>query len=320
MKSLAKYSLKVAALVALPLVFAGCGTVGDVLNSPSANVVALQQAVDANHKATIAVLNQMNSEMLPYRIQDVINQRDPAYIDSFGKSDFNVIDPADIAAWDTLLTSLDSYCGALASLSSGQQAKDFVSSADGLGSNITALAKAAKVTTNANLNVVEGALVAIGSVVINAKANEDIQSITSKADPDFQKVTEILISTLGVQFGTDGKPVPAAHSILGDYEDAYITHNAKQLKDFKGDTIQFGSASADVRKQQIQELRDWITIEADHDKFVESATQLATALKKAAAAHKALADPSKLSIADAYKDLQVQIKNAQTIYQSFKKG
>lgn len=319
MKFFAKFSSELAARVALSLVFSGCTTVNNFLNSPATNVTALQQAADANHKATIAVMNQMNAEVLPYRIQDGINGYGPLK-DSFGKADLNILDPKDIAAWDTLLTSLDSYCGALASLSGGQQAKDYVNSAEGLGSNITALAKAAKVSTSSNLNEVEGALVAIGNVVMTAQANKDIQTIASRADSDFQKVTGFLISTLGVQFESDGKPVPATNSILGAYEDAYETHNAALGKEFKGDMIHFDTMSADIRKLKIQEFRDWLATEADHDKFVNSATQLAVAIKKAAAAHKALADPSKLSINDAFKDLQVQVKNAQTIYQTFKKG
>ena len=294
----------------LPFLFSSCTTINQGWTDPGTNVAVLQQAVGANHKAVIAVMNRLNEEDMPYRMKDGV------MLSSFAKRDLTTLSSDDIAAWDNVLDGLDAYCDALVKLSSGKSSDDFVSSAAGLGCNINALAKAKNLTPGSYVADAEAAMTAIGGLVMKHEANVDILKITQEADPRFQELIQDLLSTLGY---AGNPPAPVNHGMLASYQAHYLAYNAPLLKAYKGDAIVgFETLSSDEKTRQIEEFKSWIATERDHDEFLASLDALATALAKAGAAHHAVSVGTKPSIQAAFKDIQAEIKNAQAIYQKFK--
>jgi hypothetical protein len=295
-----------------PFFLGGCTTVNYGLNDIGTNVAVLQQAVGANHKAVIAVMNRLNAEDQPYRMKDGVT------LPAFAKRDLTTLAPEDIAAWDKVLDGLDAYCAALVKLSSGTPSTDFVSSAEGLGCNINALARAKNLTPGSYVADAEAAITAIGGLVMKHEANVDILKVTQEADPRFQELIQDLLSTLGY---AGNPPAAVNHGMLASYQAHYLAYNAPQIKAYRNDAIAgFDAMSPEEKAQHIQEFKGWLAVEEDHDEFVASVETLVTALTKAAAAHHAISVGTKPSLQAAFKDIQAEIKNAQAIYQTFTKG
>jgi hypothetical protein len=180
------------------------------------------------------------------------------------------------------------------------------------------LAKATKVTPGSYAADAETAVTAIGGIVINIKADDDIQKVAREADPQFRSIINDLISALGFE---GNPPKPAAHGILATYQDHYNSYEAPFAKAFKGDAIaNFAGMSPEQKKAAIDSFVAWLNTRQDHDTFVASVGSLVVALNKTAVAHQALADGSKPTLSTAFSQLQAEIKNVQGIYQKFKKG
>ena len=87
----------------------------------------------------------------------------------------------------------------------------------------------------------------------------------------------------------------------------------------KGDAIAgFDGMAPTERRAAIREFIVWLNAEQDHEDFVVSMTALAAALDKAAAAHAALAQGSKVAIGTAFAELRAEIQNTVQIYQKYK--
>ena len=286
---------------------AGCTTV------ETNQAASLQQAMEADHKAAIGVLKRANDEMLPYRIEQGILGT------SFSKSDLALLAPSDVAAWDKVLCGLDTYCAALAELTSGKSAAEFTSASESFGLKVQSLVKTVKGSTGAGIVDAGTAVTALGSILVRYKADHDAQAIAKAADPSFQAVVGGLLGALGF---SGNPPQPMTHGLLATYETGYQTSNAeKSLRRFKGDAIAgFDAMSPAERKAAIKDFIAWLGAEQDHEDFVESATALAGALDKAAAAHAALARGDAATIAAAFAELRAEIQNTIQIYQKYKQG
>ncbi len=300
-------SLRYVLALVFGALLAGCVT------DETTSETALQQAMEANHKATITFLNKMNSEILPFRIEESLQAT------SFSKDNLTMLAPADIAAWDKILGALDTYCAAMVTLTSGKAATDLGTAAQSFGTNIQGLAKAAKTSLPAHTSVAETAITAIGEILINHKANAEAQEIAREADPHVQAVLGELIAALGFE---GHPPKQSAHGILATYAVSYaVWSEPNRAKLFKGDAIAgYDQLSPDERKAKIHEFIAWLATEQDHADFVASANALVAALDKAAAAHAALAHGSKETISKAFAELQAEVKNVSALYQALNKG
>jgi hypothetical protein len=290
------------------LLLGGCATIGEI---GSGNATTLQQAMAANHKTAISLLTQANVEALPYRIEA------EAGADTFSKSGLNLLAPEDIAAWDKILSGLDSYCTALAQLTTGAQSTDYQTAAESLGSGIQSVAKAVSFSDPHGPEI-ETAVTELGTVLIRYKAESDAQKVAKAADPAFQTVVGDL---LGV-FGFEGHPPAAsAHGLLATYEVEFEVGNAANAKAFKDGTIAgFSAMSPADKKANIQAFVAWQAAQQDHDAFVAAMKTLGTALAKAAAAHAAFAQGSKETAAEAFTQLKTEIQNVKAIEQKFPTG
>lgn len=285
----------------------GCATVG-----VDPNVTTLQRQLAADHTATIAVLEQMNREDRPFRIGDAVGRA------TFADTDLDAINPNDIKAWDKTLTALDDYCTALAALASGQQGSDFAAASETLGSNVTALVRGASFTSPAATSAVGTAVKAIGQVLINVKADADLQTVAREADPQFQRVIGLLISSLG--FAGD-PPAVSGHGMLAVYEAHFESHYAQVIKKFHRGTIAgYATMTAPEREESINELLSWQDAESDHDAFVASVSTLAGALNDVARTHHAVAYGTPESIAALVATLQTEATAVQAICEQFSKG
>lgn len=293
-------------LLAIALL-AGCATGGND------HVASLQKAMDANHKAAVGILKRANDEMLPYRIEQGVLGT------SFSKGDLSLLAPSDIAAWDKILSGLDTYCTALAELTSGKEAADYVSASESFGLKVQSLVKTVKGSTGAGIVDAGTAVTELGSILVTYKAERDAHAVAKAADPSFQAVVRGLVGALGV---AGEPPRPVAHGLLASYETGYQTSNAeKSLRRFKGDAIAgFDAMAPAERREAIKDFVAWLRVEQDHEDFVESVTALAEALNKAAAAHAALARGDPATVAAAFAALRAEIQNTVQIYQKYKQG
>jgi hypothetical protein len=116
--------------------------------------------------------------------------------------------------------------------------------------------------------------------------------------------------------------VRVSHGLLATYETSFATFNAeKSLKRFTGDAIAgFDGMAPAERRAAIKDFIVWLNAEQDHEDFVVSTTALAAALDKAAAAHAALAQGSKVAVGTAFAELRAEIQNTVQIYQKYKGG
>lgn len=290
----------------LAVLLGGCAT-GGIQNTD-----ALQQAMDANHKAAVSVLKRANEEDLPYRIEDGLTRS------AFSADDLSLLAPADIDSWDKILGALDSYCGALSCLTSPKASGDFSTACEGLGSKVGALAKAGGIKTGTKVSAAETAVTELGSLLMRYKGDSDARLVAEKADPSFQKVVGSLIEA----FGFEGSPpAPSPHGILATYELDFSVGTAMEAKKFKGGEIEgFAAMGDDQKRASIRALLSWLKVKQDHDEFVASVRTLVTALDKARLAHAALASRDAANASAAFAQLQAEMKNVQAIYQQFTKG
>ncbi|HZL46228.1 MAG TPA: hypothetical protein VFC28_08375 [Opitutaceae bacterium] len=273
----------------------------------------LQQAMDANHRATMGILKRANEEMLPYRIdQGVVGT-------SFSKDNLSLLAPADLAAWDKILCGLDAYCAALADLTSGKSSADFTNASASFGVKIQSLVQSIKGSSAPSTVSGGEAVAALGSILIKYQASRDAQAIAKAADPSFHAVIAGLIGALGF---AGHPPAPVAHGLLATYEAGYQTTSAeKSAKRFKDDAITgFDAMTPAERRAAIKDFIAWLGVEQDHQDFVECVNALAAALDKAAAAHAALAQGSKETIGAAFAELRAEIQNTIRVYQKYQEG
>jgi hypothetical protein len=293
------------------LLLVGCSTVSLVLSDEEGATKTLQKAMDANHKATITLLRELDARDLPYRIEDGV------YATSFTKADLSTLAPEDIAAWDKILDGLDCYCDALATLASGKETGGFVAASQALGSNSKSLMEGVKAKGDSYAGGAGEAVAAIGGILIEVKADEDVRAVAAKADPKFQTVIDNLVSALGY----DGsKPDPLPHGIIASYEAHFETHNAANFKEFKDGTIVgFDAMTPDQKRDHIRALVDWLKADQDHDDFIASVRKLVEALNKAEQAHHSLATGTKESFPKTFAELKADTKLVQGIYEKFTK-
>ncbi len=292
------------------LALSGCNSVLQNLPDETKDTACLKQAMDANHKATMAIFREMNDRDLPFRIEDGINAT------SFSKDQLTTLAPADIAAWDKVLEGLDSYCEALDCLTNGKEVSDFESASEAFGGNMQSLAKAAKMNVGSIPADAATAVTALGSILVQMKANADVHAIAKAADPQFHQVIEDLVISLG--FHGD-PPVAASDGMLASYEVHYATRNAPLAKEYRNGSIAgFDQMTPDARRESIKGLIAWLSAEQEHDDFVKAIHDLVDALKKAETAHHDLAGGTKETTAAAFAQLQVEVKDVQAIYQKLK--
>ena len=271
----------------------------------------LQEAMAGDHKAAISILKRANEEMLPYRIDQGVAGT------SFSKDNLSLLSPADVAAWDKILGGLDAYCAALADLASGRSSAEFTAASESFGLNIQSLVKTVKGSGAPSIVEAGTAVTELGGILIKYKASREIQAIAKAADPNVQAAIGGLIGALGF---AGHPPERVSHGLLATYEISFATFNAeKSLKRFKGDAIAgFDGMAPTERRAAIREFIVWLNAEQDHEDFVVSMTALAAALDKAAAAHAALAQGSKVAIGTAFAELRAEIQNTVQIYQKYK--
>jgi hypothetical protein len=295
----------------LPVVLLVGGCASTELMNVGSNATTLQQAVAADHKTAINLLNQVNTADLPYRIEA---EADAA---AFSAAGLNLLDPADIASWDKILTALDSYCAALDHLAAGTQSTEFQTATETLGSDIQSLA------TTANLSDSHGpavatALTELGSLVIRYKAATEAQTLARAADPSFQIVIRDLIAALGF---AGEPPVATTHGVLATYEADFATGNAEHAKSFQGSMIAgFAALSPAEKRASIQAFVAWQAAQRDDASLVDGLKALATALDQAAAAHAALAHGTPDTVTSAFDQLKAEIQNVKAIDSKFSKG
>jgi hypothetical protein len=289
------------------VLLAGCATGG------TNHAASLQKAMDANHRAAIGILQKANDEMLPYRIEQGVLGA------SFSKSDLSLLAPSDIAAWDKILCGLDTYCAALAELTSGKEAADYAGASESFGLKVKSLVKTVEGSTGAGIVDAGTAVTELGSILVTYKGERDVQAVAKAADRSFQTVVCGLVGALGF---AGEPPRPVAHGLLASYEAGYQTINAeKSLRRFKGDAIAgFAAMAPAERRESIKNFVAWLRVEQDHEDFVESVAALAGALNKAAAAHAALARGDPATIGAAFAALRAEIQNTVQIYQKYKQG
>jgi hypothetical protein len=294
------------------LLICGCNTLREDLPDESKDTACLKQAMDANHKATVAIFKETNERELPFRIEDGVNAT------SFSKDQLTTLAPADIAAWDKVLEGLDSYCEALDCLTNGKEVSDFESASESFGGNMQSLAKAAKMKGGSYVSGAATAVTALGSILIEMKANSDVHAIAKAADPQFHQVIEDLVTALGYK---GDPPEAASDGLLATYEIHYATQNAPLAKEYKSGSIAgFDQMTPEKRREAIKGLIAWLGAEQEHDDFVKAVHDLVDALRKVETAHHDLGSAPKETTAAAFAQLQAEVKDVQAIYNNLKKS
>ena len=296
----------VAFLLAATLL-AGCAT-----TTPQ-DARALQTAMEVNHQATIAVLQAVNQEMLPFRIQSSLGNN------TFTRADLVLIAPADIDSWDKILGGLETYCSALARLTSGQSSVDFTAAAEGLAGQVQSLGKAVKLNSQPGASGVGAAVIEIGTLVLQHKAARDAREVATAADSKFQFIIKDLIEALGY---SGDPPQQGNHGVLPAYSVAYrVATEENRAITFKDESIAgFGTMDREKKLAAIQAFTGWLATEQEHDRFIVSFESLVAALEKTAQAHAALAHGTSEDLAKQFAELQIHVKSTTAIYQQLRKG
>jgi len=273
----------------------------------------LQQAMDADHKATMGVFKRANQEMLPYRIEQGVAGT------TFSKENLFLLSPSDLAAWDDILGGLDAYCAALADLTSGGSSAEFATTAKSLGLKIGSLVRSVHGSNAPSIGGAGTTVGELGNVLIKYKAGIGAQAIAKAADPSFQSVIGSLIDALGF---AGHPPAPMPHGLVEACEVSYQTMNAEKIaRRFKGDAIAgFDAMTPAERRAAIKDFVAWLDIEQNHQELVASMTALAAALEKAATAHAALAQGSSETIGATFAGLRADIQNMVQISRNYKGG
>ena len=299
-------TLRLPALLALAAL-AGCAT------TVRDDALTLQTAVEADHRAVVAVLQAANQEAQPYRIQNALGG------DTFRRADLLLVDPADIDAWDHIFAGLETYCAALARLTSGQSATDFTAAAEGFAAQIQAFGGAVKATAPPHAATAGAAVIELGTLVLQHRSAREARELARAADPQFQQIIGRLIEALGY---TGHPPQPGATGLLPTYQLAYrvATEEDRQVNFLGGAIAGFGAMSRDQKLAAIQRFSAWLDGERAHDQFVASAGALVAALAKTGEAHAALASGSPASLSKSLAELQAQAHAASAIYRQLKGG
>jgi hypothetical protein len=293
-------------LPAVAVLAGGCSSAG------LQDTDALQQAMHLDHKAAVSVLKKINTVDQPYRVEDGVTRS------TFCADDLYLVAPADVAAWDKILGALDDYCAALDCLASQKASSDFTTASEGLGAKVNTLAKAGGIATGADLSAAETAVIELGSLVLQCKAQSDARSLAVKANPSFQSVIGALIEALGFE---GDPPVPSSHGLLATFESEFSAGTAAEAKRFKGGTIGgFASLGPEQKRESIKELQAWLKVQQGHDDFVSTLKTLVAALDKVRRAHAALCGGDAEKASAAFAQLQADIKNVKDIYDDMKQG
>jgi hypothetical protein len=269
--------------------------------------------METNHKAAMGIFKRVNEEMLPSRIEQGIAGA------AFSSDDLSLLAPADVAAWDDILSGLDAYCAALGDLTSGKNSAAFTTASESFGIKIQSLVRTVKGSSASGVAKARTAVAELGGVLIKYKASREAQTIAKAADPSFQAAVGSLIDT----FGFAGRPpMPAPHGLLATCEVNFRTMNAeKSDRRFKGDAIAgFDAMTPAERRVAIKDFIAWLGVAEDHKALVQSMTALAAALDKAAAAHTAFAQGSAGPIDEAFAELRAEIQTTVQICQKLQKG
>jgi hypothetical protein len=297
--------LLLAALAAL----AGCVSSTTV----SQEARTLQAAVEEDHRLAVAVLQAANREVLPYRIENAL----PG--DTFTRRDLFLIDPADLDAWDHILSGLETYCAALSRLTSGQSATDFTAAAEGFAANVQGFGAAVKANAPPHAASAGAAVIEIGTILIQHRAATEAREIARAADPKFQLILHDLIAALGY---SGAPPQPAATGLLPTYRLAYDVATAEDRQvNFRGGAIAgFNAMSRDQKQAAIQRFTAWVNAEEAHQQFLGSLDALVAALAKTGEAHAALAHGAPDQLTKVLAELQGQIHATSAIYTQLKGG
>ena len=230
-----------------------------------------------------------------------------------------LIAPADIDAWDQTLGGLETYCSALARLTSGQSSADFAAAAESLAGEVQSLGRAVKSTSLPGASGAGAAVIEIGTLLLQHKAAADAREIAREADSRFQFIIKDLIESLGY---AGDPPRPGTQGILPTYSLAYrVATEENRAITFKDEAIAgFGTMDREKKLAAIQRFVDWIATEQEHDRFVVSMDLLVAALQKTAQAHAMLAHGSREDLAKQFAELQTQVKSTIAVYHQLKKG
>lgn len=272
----------------------------------------LQTAMEANHQATIAVLQAVNQEILPFRIRNSLGNN------SFAKADLALIAPADIDAWDKILGGLEAYCSALARLTSGQSSADFTAAAEGFAGEVQSLGAAVKLDSQPGASGAGAAVIEVGTLLLQHKAASEAREIARAADSKFQFIIKNLIEALGY---SGDPPRPGSHGVLPTYSLVYrVATEENRAVTFKDEGIAgFGAMDRERKLAAIQSFTEWLATEQEHDRFVASMESLVAALQKTAQAHAALARGSSEDLAKQFAELQIHVRSTAAIYQQLKR-
>ena len=295
------------------LILLAAGLLSGCATTTPHDALALQTAVEADHKAVIAVLQVVNQEMLPFRIQNSLGNN------TFTKADLVLVAPADIDAWDKILDGLETYCSALARLTSGQSSADFAAAAEGFAGEVQSFGAAVKANSQPGASGAAAAVIEIGALVLQHKAAAEAREMAGAADPKFQFIIKDLIKALGY---TGDPPQPGGHGVLPTYALAYrVATEENRAVTFKDEAIaSFGTMDREKKLAAIQRFIEWVATEEEHDRYVASVDSLVAALQKTAQAHAALARGSREDLAKQLAELQTHVKAATAIYQLLKGG
>jgi hypothetical protein len=285
----------------------GCAT------TTSQDARSLQTAMEVNHQATIAILQAVNQEMLPLRIRNSLGNT------SFTKADLVLIAPADIAAWDQILGGLETYCSALARLTSGQSSADFAAAAEGLAGEVRSFGAAVKLNSQPGAAGVGASVIEIGTLLLQHKAAAEAREIARAADSRFQFIIKDLIEALGY---SGDPPQSGNHGVLPTYSLAYrVATEENRAVTFKDEAIAgFGAMDREKKLAAIQSFTEWLATEQEHDRFLASMESLVAALQKTAQTHAALAHGSSEDLAKQLAELQIHVRSTAAIYQQLKRG
>jgi hypothetical protein len=295
---------RIAAFIAVAL-FAGCTTL------ETSRTACLQQAMAANHKATMSLFRRANEEMQPCRIEQAVDGT------AFSRDTLSFLAPSDLAEWDNVLDGLDAYCAALADLASGRNSADVTAESKSLGLKIQSLVKSVRGSGAGTVGAAGTAVSELGGILVNYRAGGEVRTVAKAADPGFQLVIGSLVGALGF---AGHPPAPVSHGLLAACEAGYGTMYAEKIAGrFKGDAIAgFEAMSPAARRAAIKDFVAWLGVEQDHEELVGSVTALAAALDKAAAAHAALANGSEETVGAAFADLRAELQNTIRISQKLK--
>jgi hypothetical protein len=293
---------------------AACGSLqwGCTTANVGADAADLEKVMEANHRAAIAILANVNERSRPFLIQQETREK------AFSQDRLFLVSPDDIAAWDKILTGLDNYCAALSNFTSGKYPDNFTAATEALALNMQALAQTANFTAGSSAAACQTAVTELGTILLKHQVNGTAVEIAKDAEPHFQSVVRGLIDALGF---VGSPPSPADHGMLASYEAGFEVFTAEQTKQFReGKIPEYDTMTPAGRKAAISDFVAWQKLMRENQELVESLKTLAASLDRAASAHTQLATGSEASAAQAMAALKADVQNASAIYQKYRNG